>query len=156
MKAVPNFADIGPTRLFVRRSSCKAELATCESSVVFALVVVLGWTTSVAAMARCCGDGMKTGLDVTVPEERIFRRRLKAWLSKIQEILIRQGCYMKTRQFATSRRTTDTYRALLRSISGSAALVRTELISLGDTEFCFLSLRAPCLPPWRKLYCCRE
>lgn len=82
MNAVPEFADIGPTSLFVRRSNRKAELATCRSSAVFALVVVVGWTTRVAAMARCSGDGMKAGLDVTVPDERILRRRFKAWLSK--------------------------------------------------------------------------
>lgn len=84
MNAVPKFADTGPISLFVSRSSCNAELATCRSSMVFALVVVVGWTTRVAAMARCSGRGMKTSVDVTVPDERILRRRFKAWLSRKQ------------------------------------------------------------------------
>jgi hypothetical protein len=77
VNAVPSFADMGPARVFVSRSSRREALDATSSSAVFARVVVEGWTRKVAATARCCGHGTYTGVGGVVPVAIIFRSRFK-------------------------------------------------------------------------------
>lgn len=67
--------------MFVNRSNRSAAPAASFSSVLLARVVVDGWTRKVAATARWGGEGIKRGPGETVPEVKMLRRRVRAWVS---------------------------------------------------------------------------
>lgn len=82
--ATLNLAETGPTVRFVNRSSWSAAPGASSSSLVFARVVVDGWTSNVTASARCCGEGTYAGAEAIVPKLRMLYNRLRAWESAAQ------------------------------------------------------------------------
>lgn len=77
-----SFEEMGPTRVLVSRSRRNAARGASSSSVVFARVVVEGCMRRVAARASCWTGGVYTGAEATVPDVRIFSRKLIACVSK--------------------------------------------------------------------------
>lgn len=72
---------MGPMILFVMRRRRRAELACSCFSREVVRVVKVGWMASVAARARCTGEGTKAvvlGSVEAADEESMEMRRLKA------------------------------------------------------------------------------
>ena len=82
-KASCRFPFMGPTRSATRRRYRNAVFAASRVAVSFARVVRAGWTTSVAARAKCWGGGRKAGGEGVeeVPAVRRENRRFRAWES---------------------------------------------------------------------------